>query len=268
MRHGGRRRRSLVRYSGNLPVRFREFQKSPALAAALSIFFPGLGQFYNGHFGKGLFFFVTSWLILPYFIGIGDAYFSARRISDRHNRNLFQHLLDVIDENQYQSEYHLNAPVDAPPPMTRYSPQASESTALTRDEEKEMQWEKRMITGGALAGMGALFQFLPLIIGGGRIFPMLGLLPLVIGGVLFFLSRKKQKEYKQLREKAQEKEIEKSVVLLASKKGGLISVADLVAGTDLGMEEAEELLNRFVVKGYADIEVSDSGLMLYRFSIH
>ena len=55
--------------------------KNPGLAAVLSLFIPGAGQCYNGHIGKGLLFFFTSWLIIPWIWSIFDAYNSANRIN-------------------------------------------------------------------------------------------------------------------------------------------------------------------------------------------
>jgi hypothetical protein len=55
--------------------------KNPGIAMLLSIIFPGGGQFYNGHIGKGILILCTSWLILPWVYGIFDAYSSANRIN-------------------------------------------------------------------------------------------------------------------------------------------------------------------------------------------
>jgi TM2 domain-containing membrane protein YozV len=55
--------------------------KNPGLALLLSIIFPGGGQFYNGHVGKGILILCTFWLIIPYIYGIFDAYSSANRIN-------------------------------------------------------------------------------------------------------------------------------------------------------------------------------------------
>lgn len=65
--------------------------KSAGLAAVGSFFFPGLGQVYNGSFGKGilvlfgtligyLFFFIPGILVWAY--GIYDAYSTARKMND------------------------------------------------------------------------------------------------------------------------------------------------------------------------------------------
>ncbi len=55
--------------------------KNPGLALFLSIIFPGGGQFYNGHVGKGAIVFLTSWFILPWIWSWFDAYSSAQRIN-------------------------------------------------------------------------------------------------------------------------------------------------------------------------------------------
>ena len=55
--------------------------KSPGVAMLLSIIFPGGGQFYNGHVGKGILILCTFWLIIPWIYGIFDAYSSANRIN-------------------------------------------------------------------------------------------------------------------------------------------------------------------------------------------
>jgi type II secretory pathway pseudopilin PulG len=56
-------------------------EHSPALAAILSFIIAGLGQMYNGQVWKGFIIFVTSLLVIPWIIGIFDAYFVAKRIS-------------------------------------------------------------------------------------------------------------------------------------------------------------------------------------------
>jgi TM2 domain-containing membrane protein YozV/Tfp pilus assembly protein PilE len=57
-------------------------EHSPALAAILSFIIAGLGQVYNGQVWKGLLVFLTSWLILPWIVGIFDAYFAAKKINE------------------------------------------------------------------------------------------------------------------------------------------------------------------------------------------
>lgn len=55
--------------------------KNPMVALLLSIFFPGGGQFYNGHVGKGILVLCTFWFLLPWVWSIFDAYHCAHRIN-------------------------------------------------------------------------------------------------------------------------------------------------------------------------------------------
>lgn len=55
--------------------------KNPGIAMLLSIVFPGGGQFYNGHPGKGILILCTFWLVIPWIWGIFDAYSCANRIN-------------------------------------------------------------------------------------------------------------------------------------------------------------------------------------------
>ncbi len=53
----------------------------PALAALLSFLLPGAGQVYNGQTGKGILFFLSAWLIVPWIISMVHAYKTAVRIN-------------------------------------------------------------------------------------------------------------------------------------------------------------------------------------------
>ncbi|HOY09191.1 MAG TPA: DUF5683 domain-containing protein [Candidatus Omnitrophota bacterium] len=55
--------------------------RKPWQAALLSALLPGMGQFYNGQFLKGLIILLTSITILPWFYGIYDAYQSAQSMN-------------------------------------------------------------------------------------------------------------------------------------------------------------------------------------------
>lgn len=57
------------------------FERNPVVAALLGIF-PGLGQVYNGQLLKGFFIFFTSWLLVPWFYGMYDAYATACHINN------------------------------------------------------------------------------------------------------------------------------------------------------------------------------------------
>lgn len=65
---------------GPVPGVYREI-KNPTVALLLSFVFPGGGQFYNGHAGKGILVLFTFWMVLPYIWSLFDAYNSAKRIN-------------------------------------------------------------------------------------------------------------------------------------------------------------------------------------------
>lgn len=60
----------------------KKAEHSPSLAAILSLIIGGLGQVYNGQIGKGILIFLTSWLVIPWIIGIIDAYKTAKKIKE------------------------------------------------------------------------------------------------------------------------------------------------------------------------------------------
>ena len=60
----------------------KKLAHSPALAAILSFIVSGMGQIYNGQIGKGILIFFTGWLIIPWIIGIFDAYSVAKKINE------------------------------------------------------------------------------------------------------------------------------------------------------------------------------------------
>ncbi len=57
----------------------------------------------------------------------------------------------------------------------------------------------------------------------------------------------------------------KEILKLAQAKGGTVTVSEIVLGTSLSLEEAEEILQYFVAKGYTNMRLSDSGAIVYEF---
>ncbi|WP_221058405.1 zinc ribbon domain-containing protein [Methanoculleus chikugoensis] len=90
----------------NCGVRLKEIvinRRSPVIAVVLSFFIWGLGQVYNGQFGKGIAYFVVGvlcvaslmiligFLLVPlwWLIGMVDAYVSAKRINAGEDASKF-----------------------------------------------------------------------------------------------------------------------------------------------------------------------------------
>lgn len=53
--------------------------RDPVFAALLSTIVPGAGQLYNNQFFKGVLVFLSCVLVIPYFLGIFDAYITAEK---------------------------------------------------------------------------------------------------------------------------------------------------------------------------------------------
>jgi TM2 domain-containing membrane protein YozV len=64
--------------AGKTPIKEK---RSPALAGFMSFIIAGLGQIYNGQIGKGVLIFLTSILVVPWLLGIFDAYNTAKKIN-------------------------------------------------------------------------------------------------------------------------------------------------------------------------------------------
>jgi hypothetical protein len=60
----------------------KKSERSPGLAAFLSVIIGGAGQMYNGQPGKGIFIFLTTWLVIPWIYGIFDAYQTAKKMNE------------------------------------------------------------------------------------------------------------------------------------------------------------------------------------------
>lgn len=87
--------------------------------------------------------------------------------------------------------------------------------------------------------------------------------------VLFFLGKKpkallEERLQKRLLENKQKK-VEKAILSFAKQNRGFITVANAAMEADIPMEEAQKLLDEFVRKGFAQMEVKASGSLMYVF---
>ncbi len=58
---------------------------------------------------------------------------------------------------------------------------------------------------------------------------------------------------------------ESELVKLASERGGKLTIVEAVAATGLRAPQVEEALRSLTQQGVADIDVTDSGMLVYRF---
>jgi hypothetical protein len=58
---------------------------------------------------------------------------------------------------------------------------------------------------------------------------------------------------------------EKIVLQLAKKRRGELTVATVAANSTLTLEQAKETLDQLNIKGFNEMDVSDAGIIVYKF---
>jgi hypothetical protein len=92
------------------------------------------------------------------------------------------------------------------------------------------------------------------------------LAPALGGGVLlgsWFTRRRKLQERKKL---LRQQTLQVEILKLAGSNGGSLRAIDAVAELGISREEAESALERFAVQGAAELDITESGALVYRFS--
>ena len=83
----------------------------------------------------------------------------------------------------------------------------------------------------------------------------------ILGGLLWFLSHRLDESAQLVRDRSRQN----SVIRLARERGGKLTVTETAADTGITMEEADRILRDLTEGGYVEMEVSDSGMVVYRF---
>ncbi len=89
----------------------------------------------------------------------------------------------------------------------------------------------------------------------------IGVTLVLLGGILWILARKLDAAALLVRRRKQQNRI----VRLARERGGRLMVAEAAADTGLTVQEAEQILKELADGGYVEIQVTDSGMVVYRF---
>jgi hypothetical protein len=111
---------------------------------------------------------------------------------------------------------------------------------------------------GTLVVSGVLFYF-SWKLGLTALFVLSGLLPLSASAYLLWRLVHRERQPWLWRSRAREA----AILKLARHLGGRLSVADVALGTGLTLQASEVVLNALVRKGYAELHVSPSGVLVY-----
>ncbi|HCL30879.1 MAG TPA: hypothetical protein EYQ31_11505 [Candidatus Handelsmanbacteria bacterium] len=82
-----------------------------------------------------------------------------------------------------------------------------------------------------------------------------------VGAITWYLSRRLHEGARQVRARIDENRI----LRLASQRAGRLTVMEAATETGLTAAECEEILRGLAEGGFIEIEVSDAGIMIYRF---
>ena len=89
----------------------------------------------------------------------------------------------------------------------------------------------------------------------------IGVTQVIFGSLLWILAKKLDAAAHLVRYRRQQNR----VVRLAQKRNGRLTVTETAADTGLTVEEAAEILKCLADGGFVEIEITDSGLIVYRF---
>ena len=89
----------------------------------------------------------------------------------------------------------------------------------------------------------------------------IGVTQVIFGSLLWILAKKLDAAAHLVRYRRQQSR----VVRLARQRGGHLTVTETAADTGLTVEEASEILKRLADGGFVEVEITDSGLIVYRF---
>ena len=94
---------------------------------------------------------------------------------------------------------------------------------------------------------------------------LLGVGPMFGGGLLIRSHMKTKQKALSARKKDEYVRREKEIIRLAQKKSGRLSIPDIVAETSMNSDEADQIMRELTTKGYVDMQVTESGVIIYEF---
>jgi predicted DNA-binding transcriptional regulator len=91
------------------------------------------------------------------------------------------------------------------------------------------------------------------------------ILPLTGGAALIYSYYEEYERLRKSKENLTIKTLEAEVLKLAEKKGGKLTVVEVMSDFAMSNDTAKELLDSITVQGLADVELTESGVIVYSF---
>ncbi|MBD3307211.1 hypothetical protein GF339_12340 [candidate division KSB3 bacterium] len=89
--------------------------------------------------------------------------------------------------------------------------------------------------------------------------------PLAGGGLLLKSHYGHNRKLRQHAQKTVYQKQEREILRLAQQKGGRLTIPEIAVDTSMSTAEAEEFMQGLAAKGYVDMQVTDSGVIVYEF---
>lgn len=89
--------------------------------------------------------------------------------------------------------------------------------------------------------------------------------PMAIGTALVRSHYKARQKALEADKHEQYRMLEKQVIRLAQKHNGRLTIPEIAVDTTMSTQEAEKFMEDMASKGYVDMQVSDSGVIVYEF---
>lgn len=122
---------------------------------------------------------------------------------------------------------------------------------------------------GAVLSLGAIINMTEgaeeSIIGWLAMVLFFGIMPLGLGGYLIKKSTQIRKEFLSDAENMTEQAMERRVLQIASELGGKVTPSEVALKTHITLDKANELLQSMQEGGYAELEITQSGAIIYYF---
>jgi hypothetical protein len=97
------------------------------------------------------------------------------------------------------------------------------------------------------------------------LFLLVVLAPALAGGLLFRSWFTRRRDIGKRKERLRQQTLQAEILKLAGENGGNLRAVDAVARLGVAREEAEAALDRLAVQGAAEVDISESGALVYRF---
>jgi hypothetical protein len=89
--------------------------------------------------------------------------------------------------------------------------------------------------------------------------------PIIVGSLIVRSHFTGKKRLLEAEQKTLYEQREREIIRLAQQKRGRLTIPEIAVATSMNTEEADEMMRGMTTKGYVDMQVTDSGVIVYEF---